>query len=383
MIEMNLSGYSVRGEVSGAQTLEANVIPRGNDGVSPEVEITEVEGGHKISITDRTGTKEAVIKDGRGIELFWQSKKSTLPGDTNEWTIRYTDGTESVIAVQNAEDGKDGKSVYVESIAESDEDGGENIVQFTGAMPDDPNTRLVVRNGRTGGRGEPGYTPQKGVDYFDGKDGKDGKNGQDGYTPQKGVDYFDGQDGKDGKDGKTPVKGVDYFDGEDGKDGTDGFSPIVGVSKEGKVTTLTLTDKDGVKSATINDGADGKTPVKGVDYFDGAPGYTPQKGIDYVDGEDGEACTVKSVTESNEDGGENVVTFSDGKTLTVKNGKEGKQGERGLQGQSGVVAPVSGFFTLTVDENGDLYALTAEGSEAPAFEYDETTGNLYFITEGE
>lgn len=33
--------------------------------------------------------------------------------------------------------------------------------------------------------GAPGYTPQKGVDYFDGKDG---------YTPVKGVDYFDGED---------------------------------------------------------------------------------------------------------------------------------------------------------------------------------------------
>lgn len=47
-----------------------------------------------------------------------------------------------------------------------------------------------------------------------------GKDGQDGYTPQKGIDYFDGQPGKDGKDGKdgspgadgyTPVKGKDYY----------------------------------------------------------------------------------------------------------------------------------------------------------------------------
>lgn len=33
--------------------------------------------------------------------------------------------------------------------------------------------------------GAPGYTPQKGIDYFD---------GEDGYTPIKGVDYFDGED---------------------------------------------------------------------------------------------------------------------------------------------------------------------------------------------
>ena len=36
-------------------------------------------------------------------------------------------------------------------------------------------------------------------------------NGKDGYTPVKGVDYFDGKDGKDGADGKTPVKGTDYY----------------------------------------------------------------------------------------------------------------------------------------------------------------------------
>lgn len=36
-------------------------------------------------------------------------------------------------------------------------------------------------------KGEDGYTPIKGVDYFDGRDG---------YTPKKGVDYFDGEPGK-------------------------------------------------------------------------------------------------------------------------------------------------------------------------------------------
>lgn len=70
--------------------------------------------------------------------------------------------------------------------------------------------------------------------------GLDGEDGVDGYTPIKGVDYFDGQDGesivgppgpkpiagvdypipKNGEDGYTPVKEVDYFDGKAGKDGS-------------------------------------------------------------------------------------------------------------------------------------------------------------------
>lgn len=77
--------------------------------------------------------------------------------------------------------------------------------------------------------GKDGYTPVKGIDYFDGAPGKDGKNGKDG---------------RDGADGYTPIKGVDYRDGIDGKDGRNGVD-----GKNGK------------------DGADGYTPVKGVDYF--------------------------------------------------------------------------------------------------------------------
>ena len=53
----------------------------------------------------------------------------------------------------------------------------------------------------------------------------------------------------------------------EGGKGDDGFSPTVSVSKSGKVTTVSFTDKDGEKTATINDGADGKTPVKGTDYY--------------------------------------------------------------------------------------------------------------------
>lgn len=70
-----------------------------------------------------------------------------------------------------------------------------------------------------GPRGDDGYTPVKGMDYF-----TDNEKAEiidkvmqsitmpkDGYTPQKDVDYRDGIDGKDGEDGKTPIKGVDYY----------------------------------------------------------------------------------------------------------------------------------------------------------------------------
>lgn len=76
---------------------------------------------------------------------------------------------------------------------------------------------LPGKDGQPGQPGKDGYTPVKGVDYFDGlpgKDGKDGSDGKDGYTPQKGIDYFDGKDGlpgETGKDGYTPVVGKDFY----------------------------------------------------------------------------------------------------------------------------------------------------------------------------
>lgn len=43
----------------------------------------------------------------------------------------------------------------------------------------------------------------------------------------------------------------------DGAPGADGFSPSASVSKAGDTTTITITDKDGTTTASINDGADG------------------------------------------------------------------------------------------------------------------------------
>lgn len=62
-------------------------------------------------------------------------------------------------------------------------------------------------------------------------------------------------------------------------------------------------------------------------------------------------------------------------------GLQGPQGPSGPQGASGVTAPASGFFTLQVDPNGDLYAVyadTATASEAPV-SYDPATGDLYYM----
>jgi hypothetical protein len=51
-------------------------------------------------------------------------------------------------------------------------------------------------------------------------------------------------------------------------------------------------------------------------------------------GDPGTSVTVKSVSESTADGGSNVVTFSDGKKVNIKNGKNGKDGKDGKDGET-------------------------------------------------
>ena len=49
----------------------------------------------------------------------------------------------------------------------------------------------------------------------------------------------------------------------------------------------------------------------------------------------GNSITITHITESTEDGGSNVVTFSDGTSLTIKNGSKGSTGAQGQQGDKG------------------------------------------------
>lgn len=163
-----------------------------------------------------------------------------------------------------------------------------------------------------------------------------------------------------------------------GEKGEDGISPTVSVSKSGKVTTVTITDKDGAKIATINDGADGKdgangtngisptatvsksgkettltiTDVNGTKTAVIKDGEDGAKGTDGKNGVDGTSVTITSVSESTESGGNNTVTFSDGKTLTVKNGEKGAKGDTGATGAKGDT-PIKGVDYFTESDKAE------------------------------
>lgn len=75
--------------------------------------------------------------------------------------------------------------------------------------------------------------------------------------------------------------------------------------------------------------------------FDGEPGAP------------GTSVTVSSVTESTEDGGTNVVTFTDGKKLNVKNGSKGSDGAPGATGATG-----AGVKSMTYNSSTNKWTVT-------------------------
>ena len=214
-----------------------------------------------------------------------------------------------------------------------------------------PNMPEVAEADIKGEKGQDGYTPIKGVDYFDGQNGKDGEKGEaftyEDFTAEQ-LEALKGETGASGKDGYTPIKGVDYFDGEKGEKGDafkyEDFTPEQLASLKGEKGE---TGAQGEKGETGASGKDGYTPVKGVDYFDGQngkDGYTPIKGIDYFDGAkgdkgdkgaDGTSITITNITESTVDSGTNTVTFSNGQKLNIKNGSKGSTGAQGVKGDTG------------------------------------------------
>ena len=64
--------------------------------------------------------------------------------------------------------------------------------------------------------------------------------------------------GDTGKPGVKGDPGTPGKDGDPGEPGADGFSPTVTVTKTGKVTTITATDKNGTTSEEVLDGKDGE-----------------------------------------------------------------------------------------------------------------------------
>ena len=147
-----------------------------------------------------------------------------------------------------------------------------------------------------------------------------------------------------GQKGDTGATGPAGQTGQTGATGSTG----VGVASVVQTTTSTADGGTNVITVTLTDGTKATFNVK-----NGSKGSTGAAGSNGTNGKDGTSVTVTNVTTSTADGGNNVVTFSDGKTLTVKNGSKGSTGSKGADGKDGYT-PVKGvdYFDGTDGTNG-------------------------------
>ena len=137
------------------------------------------------------------------------------------------------------------------------------------------------------------------------------------------------------------------YKGEKGAKGDRGLQGVAGPQG--------LQGEKGEKGDTGAQGPQGKQGIQGVQGEKGEKGDTGARGLQGIQGLQGEK-------------GE--------KGDTGATGAQGPKGEKGERGDSGIVTPINGFYTLTGDEEGNLYAVCADDDNPPQFEVDNI-GNIY------
>lgn len=149
----------------------------GKDGVSPTITTTSITGGHRITITDKNGTKSIDLKNGADGKDGNNGSNGTPGADGVSPTVSVMEFTKNqqsghavtitdkngsqTFDVLNGTNGTNGTSVTITDTIQSDEDDGVNTVIFSNG------TMLDIKNGSRGATGSAG---------------KDGSNGKDGVS---------------------------------------------------------------------------------------------------------------------------------------------------------------------------------------------------------
>ncbi|WP_203652274.1 hypothetical protein, partial [Secundilactobacillus yichangensis] len=284
------------------EKVSTGIVPAPKDGSTPTVKPytgTDGKTGYTFTLNGvdynvTNGVDGAPGKDGTNGTNGTNGKdltilNSTVDGD-GATVITFSDGQTLKIPAGAA--GKDGQTPLVKT--GTDNDGNKTIVFYTpGTKPDGSDDTVVGTI----------LAPK------DGTNGTNGTNGKDGQTPSV----------KPLKDADGNITSYEFYIPGSKTDGSD--DQIVGNIPAPK------NGKDGATPVvTPHTGADGK--VDGYTFtLNGVP-YTVLNGKDGANGKDGTNGTDAHVTSFGLDkDGNTVLTFNDGKEVTVQKGKDGAAGQ--------------------------------------------------------
>lgn len=125
-------------------------------------------------------------------------------------------------------------------------------------------------------------------------------------------------------------KGAKGDTGATGQPGRDGFSPTATVTKSGKVSTITITDKNGTTTAQVMDGERGERGLQGERGLTGERGLPGERGSDGAPGRDGVDGHSPVITASKD--GADTTIYSDGVAIAeIKDGAPGAPGKDGAE----------------------------------------------------
>ena len=245
--------------------------------------------------------------------------------------------------------------------------------------------------GPQGPKGDPGATGPQGVQ------GKQGPTGPTGPAGPQGIQGIQGPQGPKGERGEGFSISKVYTSYEAMQAGwkvdgvaVGGFAIISSNVEDPHNAELYVKSADGYSLIADMSGATGVKGEQGPMGPQGPVGATGAAGSTGPQGPKG-ATGATGPQGPKGDAGATGATGAKGATgPTGPQGVKGEQGERGPQGiqgpkgekgergDSGVTVPLSGFFSLTVDSDGNLWSHVADGAAAPPLSYDPSTGELYY-----
>lgn len=341
----------IAGAVSEKQNLSGSLAARGNDGISPEVTVTQIEGGHNISIKDIYGTKVFDVMDGAAGPKGDTGAKGDKgdKGDTGETGPQGVQGNQGLQGIPGEKGDKGDKG-----------DTGPQGPQGVQGVPGD--------TGPKGDKGDKGDTGATGASGAQGPKGDPFTYSDFTAAQLAALKGEKGDTGPQGPKGDTGAKGETGATGPQGEKGETGSQgPKGDTGKAFTYSDFTADQLAALKGEKGDKGDTGATGPQGIQGEPGAKGDTGSQGPKGDKGDKGDtgtsgtSVTVKSVSESTADGGSNVVTFSDGKTITIKNGSKGSTGATGPEGPKGDTGA-----TGATGQKGDKGDTGPQGAQGPA-----------------